>query len=255
MSKYICKEYKKGASIKDLCIKYNLYFKDVKSILTDGGVTLRSRGDRNKLRKRESAYHQYQDKWIELYKAGVTLNQISVDYSCNPRTVKYWLKKWGIVLRTKKETGLQGAATRRKDCQDKYGVDHPMQVKEIFEKRSKQMYKFYTHEAAGREFTVQGFEGQAINLLLERGVDVDDILVGKDVPRIEYHFRKDKVYYPDIYIECLNTIFEVKSLYTYNIEKERNIAKAKAAAACGYKHVTLIFDNKGKELIEESYTV
>lgn len=38
-------------------------------------------------------------------------------------------------------------------------------------------------------------------------------------------------------------------------KKSKNIAKAKATAAIGYKHITLIFDNKGVNLVDTIVTV
>jgi len=56
----------------------------------------------------------------------------------------------------------------------------------------------------------QGYEPFALHMLLDNGIDEDDIYTGIDVPSIKYHHKnKNCVYYPDIYIKSTNTIIEV----------------------------------------------
>lgn len=72
---------------------------------------------------------------------------------------------------------------------------------------------------------VQGWEPYAIDYLLNKFYE-DDLYFGKEVPRIKYIFKeKEHIYFPDIYIKSIDTIVEVKSTYTYNLELEKNYYK------------------------------
>jgi len=51
-------------------------------------------------------------------------------------------------------------------------------------------------------------------------------------------------YYPDFYIKKDNKIIEVKSIYTYNIDIEKNLLKQKACLDAGYNFEFWIYDTK-----------
>jgi len=247
----IITDYQTGMSIPDIKTKFNLNYRDIKRIFEKYNIEVRTMSEINKLRKRSSKLIQYREEIIELYNNNSTLEQISKKFNCAQTTVKYWLKKWGITLRTKSESGLFGAETRKQQWIKKYGVEHPMHVSDIFTDRAKKLYKYKIVTIENVTFKLQGFEPQAIDHILRLGVSVRDIKSGKDVPRISYNYNtKNKVYYPDLYVENTNTIYEVKCLYTYNQHKRRNIAKARATLKAGYKHITLIYDNKGRVLVD-----
>lgn len=55
-------------------------------------------------------------------------------------------------------------------------------------------------------------------------------------------------YYPDIYIQSLNKIIEVKSTYTYKIDFDKNLKKAKACKSLGFNFAFMIVDKN--KLIE-----
>lgn len=88
-------------------------------------------------------------------------------------------------------------------------------------------------------FTVQGYEDIALRLLSQI-VDVNEIKVGKDVPRIP--LPTGKKYYPDIYI--YNLLIEVKSEYTYDIKMDENLLKQSASKKAGYDHMFLVIHSK-----------
>lgn len=83
------------------------------------------------------------------------------------------------------------------------------------------------------------------------GFDENDIFVGKDVPTIKYDYfeNKERVYHPDIYVKSQNLLVEVKSDYTFCSEKEKNLAKWKAAFSSEYNFEIYIYGRKG-ELLE-----
>lgn len=256
MTSNVISDYIDGIPIKLIAFKYKLLYSNVITILNENNIKRRTRTEVNKIRSRKlSRLNQYKEEIIKLYNNNYTLSQLGLKYNCTQRTIKYWLCKWGISLRTMSEATKQGAVTRRYQCLEKYGVEHIMQVPYIFEERSKQLYKYKTVAIEGVLFKVQGFEPQAIRYLINSGVLVDNIKYGKDVPRIKYVYNtKNKVYYPDLFVKQNNTIYEVKCKYTYEQHKKKNIAKAKATAAIGYTHITLIYDNKGEKLIDTIVT-
>jgi hypothetical protein len=88
-------------------------------------------------------------------------------------------------------------------------------------------------------FKVQGYEDIALNLL-SKIIDVNEIKVGKDVPRISLSTGKN--YYPDIYI--YNLLIEVKSEYTYEVCLEENLLKHNESIKAGYDHIFLVIHSK-----------
>lgn len=102
-------------------------------------------------------------------------------------------------------------------------------------------YKFANKEVTigNRIFKVQGYEDIALKLLAEI-VDVNEIKVGADVPRI--NLTDGTKYYPDILIN--NLIIEVKREYTYNVCLEENLLKQKETINSGYNHIFLIIHSR-----------
>ena len=142
----------------------------------------------------------------------------------------------------------------KKHLFETYGVYHDMQRPEIFSKAmkssfSKKEYKF----PSGKIVYVQGYEPFALDYLLKKkNIPEELIEVETDkIPYIDYIFEgKHKRYFPDIHIPMWKILIEVKSLYTFDIQKDLNLAKFKACYDAGYKHVCWIFDRKGN-LVDE----
>lgn len=118
--------------------------------------------------------------------------------------------------------------------------------------------KVKIHQLGDREVSVQGYEPQALDYLVERGFDPADIVVESegDVPVVEYGTKRRHRYFPDIYVKSLNAIFEVKSEYTLGLGTSRrhkrfwykNCKKAEAVHAAGYKFAVLLMDTKGRRI-------
>lgn len=130
-------------------------------------------------------------------------------------------------------------------CKNKYGVRNASQNPLVFEKicnslKKRKLYEFLS----GKVITVQGWEPYAINYLLSEFSE-DDLCFGKEVPRIKYIFKENKehTYFPDMYIKSIDTIVEVKSVYTYNLDLEKNYYKFKSTLKYHNLHV-MIYDNK-----------
>jgi len=138
-----------------------------------------------------------------------------------------------------------GSDAYKSGMEDAYGVTNPSHSKELIEKITKGQYrtKEYTFPS-GRLAIVQGYENRAIDQLLET-YDEDDIVTDTmQIPRIPYtdNTGKNRYYFPDIFIPKDNLIIEVKSAYTYNIDKDTNLRKEAATIAAGYQFQFSIFD-------------
>ena len=144
-------------------------------------------------------------KFVEMYMSGSTLREIS---DVMGFSAPYWSRKvdeFGLIRR-----------------------DGRSNFKNYFK------FKEYIFES-GRIEHVQGYEPQAIDMLLEI-FNEDEIVVGDGVPVIDYiDGMKNRKYYPDIFIPSINTIIEVKSDFTYNVNLHQNKMKEKFAIKSGYE--------------------
>ena len=128
-----------------------------------------------------------------------------------------------------------------------YGVENPSQNAEISEKQLQNSYKLKEFNfPCGKTILVQGYEPFLLKNLVEEGYTHEDIITNRaDVPEIWYdEDNKKHRYYCDAYIPKINTIYEVKSTWTYEIAKEKNILKQQACIDAGYLYVLCVYNNK-----------
>ena len=130
-------------------------------------------------------------------------------------------------------------------CIDRYGVRNVSQVLEVEEKMAKRRRttKEYTF-LSGRLIHVEGFENLALDILLQTYQE-NDLLVGAqdNIPCVWYEMDgKRNRYTPDIYIRSKNTLVEVKFLYFYDKQRDKNILKFKSTLKNGYSLKLLFFD-------------
>ncbi len=128
---------------------------------------------------------------------------------------------------------------------DKYGVEYPMQNADF---ASKQLLASYNKKEfifpSGKKIYCQGYEPQALQILLNEGYHENDILTERnEVPSFWYEIEgKAHRYYPDFYISKNNLIIEVKSEYTYNVNKTINLLKEKSCLDAGYNFQFMILE-------------
>jgi hypothetical protein len=114
---------------------------------------------------------------------------------------------------------------------ERYGVEYPLQNKDIFDKVQKSGYKSKIY----KNYTYRG------TYELDFLVNFSDNYKIENAKSIDYVFsKKNKKYHPDYYLPDYNLIVEVKSSYTYDREKEKNEAKKEAAINNGYNFIFLI---------------
>ena len=137
---------------------------------------------------------------------------------------------------------------------NKYGTENPMHNDEIAEKQQKNSYKLKEFKyPSGKIINFQGYENRALNDLLNLNINEKDIITSrKDVPEI-YYIDENNIkhrHYVDIYIKSLNKCIEVKSTWTYNVNKDKVIEKQLTGKKLGYLYEIWIYDKKGnKEII------
>ena len=139
-------------------------------------------------------------------------------------------------------------------CLKKYNVNYPSQDPEISEKQQKNAFKTKSYIFPdGVIIQLQGYEPFLLDILVKEGYTSNDIITSrKDVPEIWYINNDNKCrYYCDVYIPKTNTIYEVKSKWTYEKDIERNKLKQQACIDAGYNFKFNVFNYKG-EIIDVS---
>lgn len=129
----------------------------------------------------------------------------------------------------------------RLTCLARYGVTHPMQHFKTFQKVMRSRFKFKDYRAKdGTLFKFQGYEDVALKRLEAMGIDPKDIVVGrKHMPKVFYYdtgARRRARYYPDIWVRSFNLLIEVKSDFTYGLNKRQAHEKQAACRRLGFSH-------------------
>jgi hypothetical protein len=134
----------------------------------------------------------------------------------------------------------------KKTFDQKYG-GHPMRCDESFEKNLKSRVKFKEYVLpSGKTVKLQGYEDKGLNFLLSKHDETDIISSVKDIREkigtIEYYLdNRIRKYYPDFYVVSTNTIYEVKSTWTYKSNREKNEAKKYRCLELGFNFEFLLF--------------
>jgi hypothetical protein len=128
-----------------------------------------------------------------------------------------------------------------KTALEKYGEEWVSKVNMINSKQQSGGYSYYDFEfPSGKVVRVQGYEPKVLAKLVI-DYNEDDIVVGVQniidfIGFFHYVYEgKTHRYYPDIYIKSENRVIEVKSIYTFNKEKEKNLLKRDSILNKGIK--------------------
>jgi len=150
---------------------------------------------------------------------------------------------------------IQSVKDRIKETNIKlYGSEFPMQNIDVMEKSIKKSYynKKYIYPS-GNQIMIQGYENFALDDLLKNNISENEIVTDKKlVPTIWYNDKNSnkRRHYVDIFIPTLNKCIEVKSSWTYKINKETVIAKKNSALNMGFLYEIWVYDSKGiREII------
>jgi hypothetical protein len=138
-------------------------------------------------------------------------------------------------------------------CLEKYGVENPMQDKDISERSQNNMMRTKEFEyPSGKKIQIQGYESFAIiDLLRDHNIQEEDIVTERGrVPEIWYFDNKGKKHrhFVDIFITSQQKCIEVKSTWTFMMNPEKIFAKQNAAKENGLKYEIWIYDNKQNKI-------
>jgi len=170
-------------------------------------------------------------------------------------------KKYGNIHATKNEK-VKEKIKRTNNL--KYGGNSPTSSLEIRAKVKDTMIKKYGVECpcffqykeyfmpSGKIVKYQGYENKAFDILLEKYGENYFTPIKRDIfettGRITYINKdgKTSTYYPDILIKSENKIIEVKSPFTFNINKENNLLKKQACINLGFLFEFWILEENNK---------
>lgn len=163
------------------------------------------------------------------------------------------LKKYGC------ENPFQNKNIKEKikqTCLEKYGSTSVMHNPIIFELNQKSRFKKKEYKfPSGRIDYIQGYENKCLDELMNKFMENDILTNPSSMPQIYYIYKgKKSRYYPDIFIKHLNTIIEVKSLYTFEAEEEKNEIKLITSAFQNF-NVELWVYSKSNQLIITKYYI
>ena len=134
----------------------------------------------------------------------------------------------------------------KKTNNERYGGNSVMSDPKIREKCFKNMknrkeYKF----PSGRVEWVQGYEPQALDILLKK-YDENDIVCSNS-PTIHYSLNEEKHFHiTDIFIKSENKIIEVKSTWTFEKKEDNILIKKREAKNQGYNYEIWILSPEGE---------
>ena len=221
----------------------------------------KSKEERDVIKKKQKTTHLSRSK-SDIEKSDIKRNDTNLEKFGveNPSKLKRIIDK---IKQTKKERhGDENYNNRKKyiqTCLKKFGVENPFQSEDIKDKSKQTMLKRYGTEhpffenkynchdytlPSGKKIVLQGYEPNALKILLTL-YDESDILYERlDMPEILYIGEDDKQhrYYPDFYIPLDNLIVEVKSNWTYNTNLTINKLKEKATKEIGYNFKLMILE-------------
>lgn len=163
------------------------------------------------------------------------------------------MKKYGVKNAFQSEECKEKA---RETSMKKYGVSHPMQHPDVQQRQLRASFQFKEYKLpSGNTISYQGYENFLLSDLLNENIPEADIILGHvNKPSVPYEFEtKQRMYFPDMYIKKSNTIYEVKSEYTYESWKEETHAKMQACVDHGYNAELRVYDKKGKIIIKNVF--
>jgi hypothetical protein len=193
--------------------------------------------------------------WVKDKVKKTNLENYGVEYysqtnEYKERVLKTNLEKYGVSSPLLLETSIERAKQKMLHL---YGCEHGFQNLEIQNKIAKsnkfkiKEYKF----PSGRIDNVLGYEPYMLDILINEGIEENDIFTNFDCPIIKWfdYQEKEHKHIPDIFIKSKNTIIEVKSEYTSGKEFIQTILlKKQYAESQGFIYKIIVIDKKTKKV-------
>lgn len=126
---------------------------------------------------------------------------------------------------------------KEKTCLDRYGVRHTNHVLETMIKIQKSAFKIKLHKNTNLYYR-GSYERHFLDFCFSNNINISDF-------KGELYYNYDNEthrYYPDFYHKESNTIIEIKSRYTFNLDYEINLLKEKCARE-SYNFIFIIDKN------------
>ena len=201
--------------------------------------------------KKYGCPHPMQNPQVREKARMTNLAKRGVEYTSQDPVVREKMNKtWKTKYGTKGPMGNKVLAKKMRDTMFKrYNVVHSMQHAPSAEKGlRKSGYKSYDHTASDGTVLVglQGYERFFVNLNIHPGVDL--INSKSKVPEVWYTGidNKQHRYYMDFYHAPSNTCYEIKSTWTYKLNRDKLRLTKKACEEIGMKFVLYVFDSVGR---------
>jgi arsenate reductase-like glutaredoxin family protein len=263
--KDIIELYLSGWASIDIAEKYSVDIGTILNCLKFNNIKIRNMSEARtteKVREKDKfrGIKFTDDKTTEIinyYTEGYSANELGDMFKCDSTVIKKLILDNGIKFRSldsmfTERTKLKAKTTFFKKfgnwternlylnekLQEKYGdgITGAMQIPDFFHKNQSSGVRIKKYTVNGIEISYRGYELKAIFRLLDEGYNINDLIIGKGVPTIRYTFngKSNRVYYPDIYIPKDNRLIEVKSKWTFEQHKSKNMAKMQAVIDSGY---------------------
>lgn len=179
------------------------------------------------------------DKRIKLSNAGgwnkgLNKNNNDIMKSVSIKVIDFWNKN--------PNKKIQMVDNVKKTMLQKYDVENANDYPFFWAK-----YRDYVFPT-GKIVRIQGYENLGLDFLLKEYTEENIIVDRKLLPK--FYYQLNKKYTPDIHVLTNNTIYDIKSTWTYKIFKNKN-EKIKSVLNAGFNFTILIFDNIGKIKIKE----
>lgn len=177
--------------------------------------------------------------------------------------------------RANRERDPEWLCRRRKTVEERYGMTYeehkrliwnerfskmtPEQVKEHYDKTvlaqgtGRARYKFKEYHLNGKTVNVQGYEPQVLDVL-KKIIPEEQIYVGRSKEKMFRYVSEDGKehrYFPDIIIDELKLVVEIKSPYTLSTEGRNIIQKMDSAKEAGWNTILCVWEPKQMEMCEK----
>lgn len=131
----------------------------------------------------------------------------------------------------------------------RYGVKSPCLMNGYFEKWTKSGVKKKEYKLpSGKIIKLQGYENKALDIMLKTYSENE--IFECNPPKIKYKENEiNRIFYPDFYIKKNNLIIEIKSRFTFNNWKDKNLLKIDECKKQGFNIEYWIINKNGN--IEE----
>lgn len=196
--------------------------------------------------KKEFVDSRY-EKYVESIVSKYNVNNIFLIPSVKSKIKTKLIENYGV------DTPFKSDVIRNRAIDTnlkRYNVTNAMQNYDIQKKHliSCLEYDIFVYPS-GKEVKIQGDNKLALTELL-LSYNEDDLFVEFECPIIDYKINNEThKYRPDIYIKSINTIIEVKSIYTFLGSFEINYKKYLATIQKGYKYEFWIYTNQKDKIV------